>query len=289
MKMLITGGTGLLGSCLKKIFPTDEVSFTYHSHPVAGGHWLDVSDRSATLSLISTMQPDITIHTVAVPSMDVCETNKSLAERVNIEGTRNVIDACLRVGSKIVYISTPCVFDGTKAVFTEDSPTNPINYYGITKLEGEKIVARSGLPFLIMRTDQPYGWIEPWQKKNSVVRALEVLDKDEEFREVVDWYNNPTYGEDFAAAAKQLIEKKREGIFHVVGPDYLNRYEWALRMAEVFGKDATLIKPINSQMLRLNAKRINAKLNTDKLAREGIKMAGVWEGLRRMKAVRERS
>ena len=136
---------------------------------------------------------------------------------------------------------------------------------------------------MILRTDQPYSWIEQWQHTNSVIRVIDSLKKKKIFYEVNDWYNVPTYVPDFVNATMRLIELKKEGIFHVSGSDFLNRYDWALLTAQIFQLDPNLIKPINSSSLNLSAKRVNGNLNNKKLFREtGIRMMGVKEGLSEM-------
>jgi len=215
--------------------------------------------------------------------MDLCEVNKNLAKSVNVEGTRNIVDACQKIGSKIVFISTSAVFDGTKPLYDENDQPHPINYHGLTHLEGEKIVINSGLPFLVLRTDQPYGWIESWQKKNSVIRILEKLEGNITVEEILDWYNTPTFIDNLIEVATTLIKKEKEGVYHTVGPDFVNRYELTLKIAEIFDKDKNLIKPINSKELNLPAKRGAIRLSNKKAEKEsGIKLVGIIEGLKTM-------
>ena len=139
MNILITGGSGVIGSKLVKSLCWDnEVSFTFLSHPFfmegCTRYKLDISERHSTVDLITRIKPEITIHTSALTNVDLCETNKKLANAINIEGTRNVVDACRKVNSKIVYISTSNVFNGKKKIFLENDRPNPVNYYGFTKL-----------------------------------------------------------------------------------------------------------------------------------------------------------
>ena len=110
-----------------------------------------------------------------------------------------------------------------------------------------------------------------------------ILEKNQQFKEVVDWYNTPTYVPDFVNATKELIQKDLEGIFHLVGSDFISRYDWSQKVADIFHLKKNLIKPIDSSELKLPVERNNIKLNNNKLLQNtGYKMAGVEEGLRKM-------
>ena len=129
---------------------------------------------------------------------------------------------------------------------------------------------------MILRTDQPFGWTEKWQKTNSVLRVINNLKTDDGLNEIEDWYNTPTYLEDFVSATNSLFLKESTGIFQIVGPDFINRYEWAKIVADVFGLDKNKIHPIQSSSLNLPAKRTNIRISNKKLETEiGIKMRGV--------------
>ncbi len=283
MKYLIIGGSGVIGhKIVQHILKKDDiVEFTFmnNKQSVKNGYQLDIQDKIKTKNLIKKISPDIVINCSAITNIDLCETQKELAESINVLGTENIIEGCKEVNSKLIYISTSFVFDG-KNKYSENDKTLPSTFYGDTKLRGEKIVKESDLPFLILRTDQPYCWKKKWQHTNSVIRVIDSLNKNKIFLEVSDWYNVPTYVPDFVNATMKLIELKKEGIFHVCGSDFLNRYEWATLTAQIFQLDSNLIKPINSSSLNLSAKRVNGNLSNEKLFREtGIRMLGVKEGL----------
>ena len=290
MKILVTGGSGLIGFKLIKYLLEHgyEVYFTYLTHKIsvenAITNKLDVSEKVSTMKLLQQIKPEIVIHTAAITNVDLCETNHELADKVNIESTRNIVNACEEVKSKLVYISTSAVFDGKKEVYTEEDKPNPTYYYAKTKFEGENIVEKSGLQFLILRTDQPYCWLEKWQKeKTSVSRVLKKLESGEETNEVIDWYNNPTFVDNFTEVSLELIKRNKFGIYHVVGSDFINRYDLALKVAEVFGKNKKLIKPITSNELQLPAKRVNANLSNKKAQKDsGTKLIRIDEGLMKM-------
>jgi len=287
MKIFIVGGSGVIGSYFVKSFAKEnsDINYTYYKNKVSytKGINLDVQDRDDTLKILKKFQPDLIIIANALTGVDFCEANPSLAESINVKGTKNIVDGCKSVNSKLVFISTSAVFNGTKSEYSENDKPNPTGIYGLTKFQGEKIIQESNLPFLILRTDQPYCWKEKWQHTNSVIRVIENLEKNQQFKEVVDWYNTPTYVPDFVNATKELIQKDLEGIFHLVGSDFISRYDWSQKVADIFHLKKNLIKPIDSSELKLPVERNNIKLNNNKLLQNtGYKMAGVEEGLRKM-------
>ena len=287
LKVLVIGGGSTIGSKIVKYFieKNIDVEFTHlkNNVPFGKGSSLDITKKDNTIELISKIRPNIVIHTSALTNVDLCETNRTLADSINVEGTANVIEGCKRTKSKLVYISTSFVFSGKKDQCSEEEKTSPSTYYGLTKLKGEELVRQSDLKYLILRTDQPYGWAEKWQHTNSVLRILQTLQGGNVFTEVADWYNTPTYIPDFVSATVKLLELEEVGIFHLVGSDFISRYEWALVVCEIFGLDKKLIASINSTSLNLAAKRGNVHLNNEKLFQKtGIRMMGVRDGLMRM-------
>ncbi len=284
MKILILGASGPVGTYLMKEFGVNDhiINSTYCTNKIFDEiqYRLDITDQESTKNLIKKIKPEVVIDTVALSGMDLAETDPNLADKVTVQGTKNVIEGCKSVKSKIVYISTTAVFNNTK-IYSEDDITDPVNNYGHTKYKAEELIINSELDSLILRTDHPYGWIENKHKRvNSVIRALNTLRAGNVLKEVIDWYSVPAYLPDFAKSTRLLIENNESGIFHVTGPDYINRYEWSLKVAEIFGFDKNLVVPIKSEELRLPAKRGNTNVSNKKLVqRTGFVMSGISEGL----------
>jgi len=163
-RLLVTGASGLLGSKIAKIAREDyEVIPLYGSKPLnSNALKLDITEREQVFSLFKKVKLDTVIHTASETNVDKCEIQKDHALRVNVEGTRNVASACSKLGAKLIYISTDYVFDGEKGNYTEQDKPNPINYYGVTKLEGEKQVTQNCQKYFILRASVLYGW-HPWK------------------------------------------------------------------------------------------------------------------------------
>jgi len=290
MKILVIGGSGVIGLKFLNFFLRngEDVSFTYNKNkiPLSNSFHLDITEKEYTLDLIKEVNPEVIIHATAVTNVDLCETNHDLATSVNVDGTSNIVEGAKITNSKIVYLSTPFVFDGKKSGYTEEDKTSPSTFYGLTKFEGEQIVIKSEIPYLILRIDQPYCWIEEWQHANSVLRVIQTLKAGKILREIQNWKNNPTYVPDLVRATYELLIKNASGIFHLVGSDFINRYDWSLKVAQEFDLDKKLIIPINSDELNLSTKRVNVKLYNKKLYQKtGIQMLGIKEGLHEMKKI----
>ena len=286
MRYLIIGGTGVIGNKIVQhlLLKKEDVMFTFLNNRqiFENSYLLDIQDSVKTKNLIKKIKPDIVIHCAAISNIDLCETNKELAESINVLGTKNIVEGCLKVNAKIIYVSTSFVFDG-KRKYTENDSATPSTFYGQTKLKGEQIIQESNLPYLILRTDQPYCWIEKWQHTNSVIRVINSLKNNKKFFEIEDWFNVPTYVPDFVNATMKLIESRKEGIFHVSGTDFINRYEWAKITSKIFQLNSNLIESVNSSVLNLPTKRVDGNLNNDKLFQEiGMRMMGIEEGLKEM-------
>lgn len=285
--ILIIGGSGFLGYYLHQSLNNskDKIISTYKNTIIKekGFCYLDITDKKNTAKLVRELQPDIIIYAAGITDVDLCEKNKKLAKAINADGIKNVIDNIKNMKSKIVYISTSAVFDGSKNFYLETDKTNPISYYGKSKLEGEKIVQNSGLPYLIIRTDQPYGWKKNWHHTNSVLRILENFEKGKIHNEILDWYNTPTFVNDFVTAVMKLLCGKNVGIFHIVGSDFKNRFNFAQIVVDVFDLDRKKIKSISSFDLNLPAKRANVRLKSSKNRKANIKMSSLKVGLKQMK------
>lgn len=282
-KILITGGSGMIGYklatfYLRQGFPV-YVSYNKSIIHDTNSVFLDITDKTNTEIVFKKFNPDIVIHCAALANVDLCETNHELANKINIQGTANIVNMSKKNNSKIVFISTSYVFDGKKSIYSEDDKTLGTTYYGYTKMKGEELVERSHLDYLILRTDQPYGWTESWQRSNSVLNVINDLKSGKIKNEIKNWYNTPTYLEDFVSASHTLIKKQCSGIFHLVGPDFINRVEWTKIVAEVFNLDKNKINSIDSSALNLPAKRVNVRISNKKLEKEtGIIMRGVKLG-----------
>ncbi len=291
MDALVLGGSGLVGERIvsELVRAGYSTSFTFFEHEaaIAGaeGHRLDVSDSSGLASHLKRLEPDLVVNTVALPSVDQCDKDPELAYRVN-SLPQKIIAQNVKSGAAVAYMSTSNVFGISDKPLTEEDSPHPISTYGRMKLLGEQYALLSER-HIILRSDQIYGWTKAGRKKTFVEKTMERLRAGETIEVCADWYNCPTFADDIARALVKLHTGKKYGTYHAVGPTYLNRFEWALRIAERFGYEKKLVRAIDSSSLNLPAKRSNCALGNMKIEKAtGVAFLSVDEGLERMKATR---
>lgn len=270
-KMLITGVSGLLGNNLA-YYLKDHYDIlglcNLHMVTIEGVDTknIDLLSKTAFLKCVEKFCPDVIVHCASLTNVDFCETNKELTERVNIDGTRIVVEALRGSKAKLVYISTDSVYDGDKGNFSENDPVNPLNYYGKSKYEGE-LASLKHNNTLIFRTNI-FGW--NIQKKDSLAEwILRELINKKAIQCFVDVHFSSIYTFEFANILVSALLKDLRGIYNCGSSSSLTKYEFAVKIAESFGLDKFLIKPISIDISHLKAVRgKNLSLNVDKLSNE---------------------
>lgn len=269
MRIFITGGSGLAGSKLAEVASArgEEVWSGYaHNLPPYGKKvQLDLLDTNGIHDLIERMRPDVIVHSAALTDVDRCEREKEIAYKVNVEGTRAVAEAARRAGSYLVYISTDYVFDGEKGMYREEEETNPISYYGLSKLQGEEFCLDQGC---VARTCVIYGRRPASGKVNFALWLLNSLESGKEARVVRDQFITPTLNTSLAAMVLEAADRSLSGIYHLSGATRVSRYDFACRLARAFDLDTGLILPSRMSDLNWLAKRpMDSSLDTSKASK----------------------
>ena len=201
MKTLITGGSGILGTELKKFFP--DSLFPSHSE-------LDITNHEMVFDYFSKNEFDSIIHTAAMTSVRQCESEKKLSWGTNVVGTKNLVDATteFRPNSKFIYLSTACVFDGHVGMYKESSIPYPENFYALTKLIGEQQI-KNLKNYLIIRTNfvGKQKWMYP--------------------KAFTDRFGTYLFAENVASGIKEIFDDNIEGTIHIVGDKKLSMYDLA--------------------------------------------------------------
>jgi dTDP-4-dehydrorhamnose reductase len=285
-KLLVTGASGLLGNKIVELMKDDfEVTPIHNTKPLQSNSVkLDITNAFEVANLFSRFKPIVVIHTASETNVDKCETEKEHAWKTNVEGTCNIAEACQMVNAKLVFISTDYVFDGEKGLYNEEDKPNPVDYYGVTKLEGEKQAINHCENCAILRTSVLYGW-HPW-KQNFATWIINKLKQRQEITVVEDHYNTPTLAGNLAELAIEVAEKDLQGIYHASGDERISRYEFAKQIAKTFGLNSDLIKPVKmSQVAAWIAKRPrDSSLDTNKIQKQlKTKPLNITEGLNKMK------
>lgn len=240
---------------------------------------LDILDRNALKEPLLAALPNIVINTAAMTNVDACETDRGLAWALNVTLVEHLARICRIVDARLIHYSTDYVFDGAKGPYAETDVPRPINYYGKSKLAGENVCLGAGIPTAIIRTNVVYG-ADP-EKNDFVKWLIQSLEEGKSVQVVNDQFSNPTLVDDLALATLRIITKNRTGVYHVGGADYLNRYDFARRIAETFKFTDAKIEPISTASLNQAAKRpLRGGLITLKAEADlGLKFAGVGSGL----------
>ena len=288
--MLITGCNGLLGQKLTTLASDDYAIYGLglrEQSPVRDflRHYiqLDITDQKEVLTTIQNVQPEWVINTAAVTDVDACELELERAFEVNVGGLRNLSEGCERYGAKFLQLSTNYVFNGTSSPYSEEDALSPVNVYGRTKMESEGLLQRSGLDSIIIRTVLLYGSV-PDLRPNFVHWVCSNLERGERIRAATDLFSNPTLIDDLALGILTAIKKGARGMYHMAGSEALSRYDFALKIAQVFGLDSTFIIPVQFSDLGLSASRpLSCCLNTDRVRDElGLIFHSVDGGLSEM-------
>lgn len=282
MKILGTGLHGLVGSRVVELLKNK-----YEFESVSRSTGVDITNKTEITKAITDSDAEIVLHLAAKTDVDGCEKEKGLSEdseawKINVEGTRNVVDACLKANKKLLYVSTDFVFDGKigeSDFYTEEDMPNPVNWYSQTKYEGEKIVQELASSWMILRLAYPY---RAAFSKNDFVRALlKRLQTNQEVTMITDHIFTPTFIDDFANALDRLCMQQAEGIFHTVGNSSLSPYAAAVKIAEIFGFATEKIKQTTrAEFFQGGAQRpFRLAIKSDKIGQLGIQMRTFEEGL----------
>lgn len=241
---------------------------------------IDICKRQEVRDAVATHKPDVIINTAAMTGVDACETDREVAWRINVTGVENIIEAARKNSTRVVHISTDYVFDGKEGPYSEEDRPEPINYYGRSKLASENQLRSSDIPFVIIRTMVLYG-IAADVKPNFALWLIRNLEERNEVKVVSDQTGNPTLVDDLAHAIISAVELKKTGLYHVAGRDILSRYDFALKLADVFGFDRGLVQPVTTAELSQPAARpLRSGLVTLKAEVQlGYRPSTVMEGL----------
>jgi dTDP-4-dehydrorhamnose reductase len=280
MKILVTGAGGMLGSALcpaltqrkHKLFATDLVPAD------EGIEYLDVRGYKQVEESVERIRPDIVMHLAAETDVDKCELEPNQAFLTNTMGTQNVSLVCQKRSIVMVYISTIGVFYGDKhEPYTEFDTPNPINVYGRSKLEGEKIVQSLLNRYYIVRA----GWMVgggPKKDKKFVGKIIKKMNETTVLKAVNDKIGSPTYTVDFSKCLTDLIETGYYGLYHCTNKGFGSRFDVAKKIVDFLGRSDVTVEPVSSAYFPLSAARARSEMSRNyKLELLGKDTTRNWE------------
>jgi dTDP-4-dehydrorhamnose reductase len=272
MRILLTGSSGQLGSECKEVLKDDYEIISPNKEE------LDITSWDKVIMSIDQLSPDIILNCAAFTNVDECEKEKKLAERINVEGPRNLAQGAARYDKIIVHISSDLIFNGRKRLpqpYFEDDPMSPLSRYGLTKMESEMAVKQNTPHYIIIRA----GWIYGVRGDSFLKQILQLaMKKDQKSIYVVnDQIGSPTWSYRLAQQIKVLIDNRKEGVYHATSEGYCSRYEWAKYFLEKM--EITIpVLPCTSEKYPTPAKRpLNSILENRQLKIEGLNIMHNWQ------------
>lgn len=240
---------------------------------------LDITNADDVMKTIQSVNPDAVVHCAAWTAVDLAEDEDKQAKvkAINVDGTKNIADACKKVDAKMVYISTDYVFDGqgTEPWQPDCKDYKPLNVYGQTKLGGELAVSNTLDKYFIVRI----AWVFGKNGNNFIKTMLNIGKKYDTLKVVNDQIGTPTYTYDLARLLVDMIETDKYGYYHVTNEGgYISWYDFACEIFRQAGY-TTKVVPVTTEEYGLSkaARPFNSRLDKSKLLENGFKPLPIWQ------------
>jgi len=257
MKFLVTGSAGLVGSQVVKDLTKQNhtVYSCYHDEKPSHGTsiQLDITDQDKIIQILQEIKPDRIIHLAAMTNVDQCETQQELAILLNAKSTEILAKQAAKQNIFFVYVSTDYVFDGIKGMKKEDDSTNPLGFYGKSKLEGELTLNKLASSWCIARTSTPFGIHH--KKKSFPLWVQESLEAKKEIPVLVDQFTSPTYVPNLSKMLIEVATRQITGVIHLAGATRISRYELAELVADKLSLDKKFLIQTNTDEMNWKAQR----------------------------------
>ncbi|SJZ84513.1 dTDP-4-dehydrorhamnose reductase [Anaerorhabdus furcosa] len=269
MKILITGSNGLLATDISECLKS-----TKHEIFALAKSEFDITNKDSIQDKANSIKPDIIIHCAAYTKVDQSELEKEKAYRINVEGTKNIVDICLLLNIPLIFFSTDYVFDGSgNKPWKENDSTSPCNYYGYTKLLAEQIIQSELKKYFILRIS----WLFGNNGISFVTKIIKLVQEHKELTVIDDQIGSPTYTVDVANIVQKMLESEKYGIYHCVNSGYCSWYDFATEILARMENQVKLL-PISSENFKSLAKRPkNSRLSTSKLEENGFGKLPHWK------------
>jgi dTDP-4-dehydrorhamnose reductase len=304
VRVYVTGGSGFVGAHVLRVFRANGANLLAPRHAE-----VDVTDARAVRESVTAFEPDAIVHCAILNDLGALYTNRGAGWDAYVGATRNLVDASNEVGARMLLVSTDWVFDGTQSAATEHTPPNPINLYGFLKAASELVVTERAERGSVARIAAVQGSVReraasaapndraagaaPREQDAGfgyfVAALVQRLRRSERFgvweSDRINMIATPTLASDAAELMWRVIERDLDGIFHCCGGESVDRRTLALRAADVFELDPSLLDlgvepPVHALPAAipydtsLDATRTAASL--------GVELPDVTEMLRRM-------
>jgi dTDP-4-dehydrorhamnose reductase len=267
--ILITGFNGQLGYDLAKICHDKSIAYLGIDK-----NQLDITDKEAVNTFFNMHSIDAVIHCAAYTAVDTAEDDKDVCNKVNIEGTKNIVDACQKAGSKLLFISTDYVFDGKKKdLYETHDSTSPLSIYGQSKAIAENYTKENLSKYFIVRISWAFGI----NGKNFVRTMLRLGKEKDSISVVSDQFGSPTYTKDVAQLLVDIIQSEKYGIYHATNEGFCSWSELAEYIMIKASCKAKIIPILTSEYPTKAKRPMNSRLSKKSLDDAGFSRLPSWK------------
>jgi len=280
---LVLGANGLIGRSVgRKLEGKCEWLGTYYKRKEPSLISVDITSVNGLEEVFGEVKPSCVVNCANLAGgVDFCERHPGLAEEFHLEANISIGRLCEKYDSRMVLISTDYVFDGRNAPYKEDDEPNPLNIYGRLKLEAEKWLINNVSKYTIVRTTNVFGWDPTTVTPNYIMSLYRAIKDNKQFKAPSFLWGNPTYVDDLASALIELCSNEIDGVFHVVGSSFVNRYQWAKKTCRFAGWDESLIIQMRSVPDNMVPRPLRSNLDAGKFRNLcKTKLTNVEEGIR---------
>lgn len=280
MKILVTGAKGQLGCDMIKELKTCGIECIG-----VDIEDFDITNEDATNEFVKNYCPDVVIHCAGYTLVDSAEDNRDICMNINYIGTRNIALSCKEINSKLIYITTDYIFDGTKKLpYEVNDEANPLNVYGLSKYLGEKSIQEEINNYFIIRVS----WMFGHSQNNFVEKVIRLGKEKDRINVIDDQIGSPTYTCDLANLIINICRTEKYGVYHATNEGFCSWAEFAEEIIKKAGLECE-INPIHSEEYGSRAKRPkNSRLSKQSLLLNGFSLLPSWkDGLCRYITSRE--
>ena len=276
MKFLITGFKGQLGYDIKR----ELLKRGYNEENILAvdKEEMDITKKEEVDRIITDFNPDVIFHCAAWTAVDKAEEKDEECALVNVIGTKNITDASIKTNSKLIYMSTDYVFDGTKdGIYTEEDKVNPMSVYGMTKYLGEEEVRRNPNHFITR-----ISWVFGINGGNFIKTMLNLSDKYDTLNVVCDQIGSPTYTVDLSKLLVDMAYTDKYGTYNATNEGYISWAEFAEYIFKVNNKSVKVNHVTTGEYLDITKTKQayrprNSRLSKEKLEENGFDKLPSWQ------------
>lgn len=269
MKLLVTGYNGQLGHDIVELAKKEGIEAIGLT-----SEDMDITDRKKVEEVMTKYRDvDAMIHCAAWTAVDKAEDEVEACRKVNRDGTENIVDMCRKFDIPMMYFSTDYIFDGEgDRPWKVDDHKDPLNVYGETKYEGEKLVETLSKYFIIR-----ISWVFGVNGNNFINTMIRLGKEHGEVSVVSDQIGSPTYTKDLAKLALDMIQTDRYGVYHATNQGYCSWYDFACEIFKQMNMDVK-VNPVTSDAFPTKAKRPkNSRMDQTCLTENGFDLLPTWQ------------